>query len=51
MDGRPAENVPYELIREDGTVLADKTTASGSTGLQKSSAIDSYTIRWRGELP
>jgi type VI secretion system secreted protein VgrG len=51
MDGRPAENVRYELVREDGTVISDKTAANGGTGLQKSSGMDSYTIRWKGELP
>jgi type VI secretion system secreted protein VgrG len=49
-DDKPAKNVAFELLREDGTVNG-KTAASGSTGLQKSSAFDLYKIRYRGELP
>jgi type VI secretion system secreted protein VgrG len=51
VDGKPAHSVSYELVREDDTVTRGKTEASGSTGLQKASGMDSYTIRWKGELP
>jgi type VI secretion system secreted protein VgrG len=50
-DGKPAKNIAYELIRDDGTVINAKTGTSGSTGVQKGTALDSYIIRWKGELP
>ncbi|WP_229412764.1 type VI secretion system Vgr family protein, partial [Massilia sp. Root335] len=51
VDGTPAKDVAYELVRDDETVAGGKTDASGSTGLQKAAGMDSYTIRWKGELP
>jgi type VI secretion system secreted protein VgrG len=51
VDGKPAKEVAYELVRDDGTVMNAKTGESGSTGLQKGTGLDSYTIRWKGELP
>ena len=51
MDTKPASNIAYELIRDDGTVIDGKTAADGSTGVQKAASMDSYTIRWKGELP
>ena len=51
MDGKPAKDVAYEIIRDDGTVMNAKTGASGSTGVQKGTGMDSYMIRWKGELP
>ncbi|KQV40974.1 hypothetical protein ASC93_17445 [Massilia sp. Root335] len=51
IDRKPAENIFYELIRDDGTVISGKSVSSGSTGVQKASEMDSYTIRWKGELP
>jgi type VI secretion system secreted protein VgrG len=50
-DGKPADNVPYELIRSDGTATAGKTASGGTTGIQKGAEMDSYKIRWKGELP
>lgn len=51
MDKKPGSNISYELIRDDGTVIGGKTGDDGSTGLQKGTSMDSYTIRWKGELP
>ena len=51
MDGKPAQNISYKLVRDDGTVMDGKSAASGSTGLQKGPGVDSYTILWKGELP
>jgi type VI secretion system secreted protein VgrG len=48
---RPEKNIAYELVRGDGTVIDGKTSASGSTEVQKSGGFDSYTIRYKGELP
>jgi len=48
---KPEKNVAYELVRDDGTVIDGKTAASGSTEVQKSGGFDSYTIRYKGELP
>ena len=50
-DKKPAKNIAYELIRDDGTVIDGKTDDDGRTGLQKAASMDSYTIRWKGELP
>jgi type VI secretion system secreted protein VgrG len=49
-DGRPADKVSYELIRSDGSTTAGKTSSSGTTGMQKNAEMDSYNIRWKGEL-
>ena len=51
VDGNPAQNTAYELVRDDGAVKEAKTGASGSTEVQKGTGMDSYTIRWKGELP
>jgi type VI secretion system secreted protein VgrG len=51
VDRKPAENISYELVRDDGTVSGGKSAANGSTGVQKAPGMDSYTIRWKGELP
>ncbi|EKU82515.1 type VI secretion system secreted protein VgrG [Massilia sp. UYP32] len=48
---KPEKAVAYELVRGDGTVMDGKTAASGSTEVQKSGGFDSYTIRYKGELP
>lgn len=48
---KPEKNIAYELVRDDGTVIDGKTTANGSTEVQKSGGFDSYTIRYKGELP
>jgi type VI secretion system secreted protein VgrG len=48
---KPEKNIAYELVRGDGTVIDGKTAASGSTEVQKSGSFDSYTIRYKGELP
>jgi type VI secretion system secreted protein VgrG len=50
-DGKPAKDTSYELVRDDDTLTGGKTDANGSTGLQKAAGMDSYTIRWKGELP
>lgn len=50
-DENPSSNSAYELIRDDGTIIHGKTAADGSTDLQKAASMDSYTIRWKGELP
>jgi type VI secretion system secreted protein VgrG len=51
VDGKPAKDITYELVRDDGTVMNAKTGANGSTGVQKGTGLDNYTIRWKGELP
>jgi type VI secretion system secreted protein VgrG len=51
INGKPVKDVSYELVRDDGTVINGKSAASGGTGLQKGAGMDSYTIRWKGELP
>ncbi len=48
---KPERNIAYELVRDDGTVIDGKTSASGSTEVQKAGSFDSYTIRYKGELP
>jgi type VI secretion system secreted protein VgrG len=51
VDNQPAPHIAYELIREDGHAVSAKTSASGSTELQKGTDMDRYTIRYKGELP
>jgi type VI secretion system secreted protein VgrG len=51
VDNTPARDIAYELIHEDGHLIDSKTAASGTTHLQKGSGMDSYTIRYKGELP
>jgi type VI secretion system secreted protein VgrG len=51
VDKKQAKNVAYELVRDDGTVIDGKSAEDGSTGLQKSAGFESYTIRYKGELP
>ena len=51
VDNKPAPNIAYELIREDGNVITAKTGESGATQLQKAAGMDRYTIRYKGELP
>ena len=51
VDNKPAAQVAYELIHEDGHLIDAKTAASGTTHLQKGTGLDSYTIRYKGELP
>jgi len=51
VDGKPAKDIAYELVRDDGTVMNARTGANGSTGVQKATGLDNYTIRWKGELP
>lgn len=51
VDNKPAKKVAYELVCEDGTVIDGKTAEGGSTGVQKSAGFDTYTIRYKGELP
>ena len=51
VDGKPAQNIAYELVRDDGAIREARTGASGSTEIQKGTGMDSYTIRWKGELP
>ena len=50
-DNKPAKDVNHEIHRDDGSVIDGKTVASGTTGVQKSTGMDSYTIRYKGELP
>ena len=50
-DNKPAKGIDHEIHREDGSVIDGKTAASGTTGVQKSTGMDSYTIRYKGELP
>jgi uncharacterized protein (DUF2345 family) len=50
MGNKPAKDIDHEIHREDGSVIDGKTAASGTTGVQKSTGMDSYTIRYKGEL-
>jgi type VI secretion system secreted protein VgrG len=50
-DNNPAKDIDHEIHREDSSAIAGKTAANGTTGLQKSTGMDSYTIRYKGELP
>lgn len=49
-DDTPAVGVAFELLRDDGN-MAGKSAEDGSTQLQKSTGMDSYIIRYKGELP
>ena len=49
-DDTPAVGVAFELLRDDGN-MAGKSAEDGSTQLQKSTDMDSYIIRYKGELP
>jgi type VI secretion system secreted protein VgrG len=46
----PAVGVAFEILRDDGN-MAGKSAEDGSTQLQKSTGMDSYVIRYKGELP
>ena len=50
VNGKPAPKVPFELVRQDGTGTGT-TAANGTTGMQKGEGMESYKIRWKGELP
>ena len=50
VDDTPAVGVAFELLRDDGN-MAGKSAEDGSTQLQKSTGMDSYIIRYKGELP
>lgn len=51
VDGKPAPDISYDLVRDEGMVKSAKTAASGSTEVQKGTGMESYTIQWKGELP
>lgn len=51
VDNTPAPHIAYELIHEDGHLIDGKTAGCGTTPLQKGTGLDSYTIRYKGELP
>ncbi|MFZ4874125.1 type VI secretion system Vgr family protein [Janthinobacterium sp. Mn2066] len=51
VDGTPAADIAFELIREDGNTISEKSTTAGLTPIQKGDGMDSYTIRYKGELP
>ena len=51
VDGKPAADIAFELIRDDGNKISDTSTADGETPVQKGESMDSYTIRYKGELP
>ncbi len=48
---KAAAKIDYELIKEDSSVTKASTDASGTTQLQKGDGMESYTIRYKGELP
>lgn len=50
VDDTPAAGIDFEILREDGN-QSGKSDADGSTKLQKSTGMDSYVIRYKGELP
>ena len=49
-DDTPAVGIAFEILRDDGN-MAGKSAEDGSTQLQKSTGMDSYIIRYKGELP
>lgn len=49
-DDTPAAGIAFEILRDDGN-MAGKSAEDGSTQLQKSAGMDSYIIRYKGELP
>ena len=51
INGQPAKDVAFDVIRNDGLASSGSSSENGSTGLQKSPALETYTIRWKGELP
>ena len=51
VDGKPAADIAFELIRDDGNKISDTSTADGETPVQKGESMGSYTIRYKGELP
>lgn len=51
VDGTPAPDIAFELIREDGHRISEKSSSDGLTPVQKGDGMDSYTIRYKGELP
>jgi type VI secretion system secreted protein VgrG len=51
VDNQPLKNIAHEILREDDHVAEGTTAASGTTGMQKGTGMDSYTIRYKGELP
>ena len=50
-DNKPVDKVPFEIMRDDGTIISGKTAKDGKTGIQKSPTLEGYTIRWKGNLP
>jgi type VI secretion system secreted protein VgrG len=48
---KPEKDIAYELVRGDGTVIDGKTAGSGSTEVQKAGSFETYTIRYKAELP
>jgi type VI secretion system secreted protein VgrG len=50
-DNKPLKNIAHEILREDGHVAEGATADSGTTGVQKGNGMDSYTVRYKGELP
>ncbi|HCY64592.1 MAG TPA: hypothetical protein DHV59_17570 [Oxalobacteraceae bacterium] len=49
-NGKPLQGVKFELIRADGTKIRGVTGPDGSTKIQKSIALESYTIRILGNV-
>ena len=49
-DDTPAAGIAFEILRDDGNSVG-KSAEDGSTRLQKSTGMDSYIIRYKGELP
>jgi type VI secretion system secreted protein VgrG len=50
VDDTPAVGVAFEILRDDGN-MAGKSAENGSTQLQKSTGMESYVIRYKGERP
>jgi len=50
-DNKPLNNIAHEILRVDGHVADGATADSGTTGVQKGTGMDSYTIRYKGALP
>src|SRR5450830_1247636 len=50
VDDKPAVGIDFDVLRDDGNTTG-KSSESGSTQIQKSTGLDSYVIRYKGELP
>ena len=48
-NGKPAKNVRFEIVREDGSVIKGVTDSTGNTKVQKAQSWGNYTINVLGK--